>query len=124
MTGTGRLFRGFLRRVRGETAATFFDPHSRHDLARLLGAFDIPIPAGDPRRGLSAAAVQSAFDRVRQVYELRYDVREVFPLGLTPAQRGDYAAWLFRHGRPEYGFTADEILCYLFALADDPALFI
>jgi glycosyltransferase involved in cell wall biosynthesis len=118
-----RLLCGAARRIcdalRGETAATFFDPYSPRDLARLLDEFDIPVLTADPRPADPEAA-RSAFDRVRQVYELRPDVREVFPLGLTPAQRGEYAAWLFRHGRTEYGLRDDDILCYLFTLADDP----
>lgn len=114
-----RLARRVRERLRGETAATFFDPFSRHDLTRLLAEFDIPVPSGDPRKALTWEAARSAFDRVREVYELRADVREVFPLGLTPAQRGQYAAWLLRYGRAEYGLTADEILGYLFALAED-----
>jgi glycosyltransferase involved in cell wall biosynthesis len=86
----------------------------------LLDQFHIPALTADPRPDDPKAA-RSAFDRVRQVYEVRPDVREVFPLGLTPAQRGEYAAWLFRYGRPEYGLQDNDILCYLFALADDPA---
>src|SRR5207248_1871932 len=57
----------------------------------------------------------------RQVYELRADVRAVFPLGLTPACRGAYASWLLRHGRAEYKLRDDEILWYLFALDEDPS---
>ena len=72
-------------------------------------------------RHLDAVFAVRPFDRVRQVYELRADVRAVFPLGLTPAGRGEYATWLFRHARPEYTFRTDEILWYLFALADDPS---
>lgn len=115
-----RVLRGLARRFRGEVPAAYFNPHSRRDLTRLLEPFGIPVPAGDPRADLNDDA-NSAFDRVRQVYELRPDVRGVFPLGLTPAQRGEYVAWLFRHGRGEYGLTDGDILCYLFALADDPA---
>ena len=37
-----RLARRVRERLRGETAATFFDPFSRHDLTRLLAEFDIP----------------------------------------------------------------------------------
>ena len=108
----GPLARRVRDAVRGESAATFFDPHAPRDLARLLAPFDLAPPSD---------AAPGAFDRVRQVYELRPDVREVFPLGLTPAQRGDYAAWLLRYGRAEYGLPAADILAYLVALAADPS---
>jgi glycosyltransferase involved in cell wall biosynthesis len=55
------------------------------------------------------------------VYQLRADVREVFPLGLTPAQLGDYGDWLLRYGRAEYGFDPDEIVRFLLDQADDPS---
>jgi len=103
--------------LRSKKTLPRFDPRAKRDLARLLAKFDLPIPEGDPRvnRGPNAA------DRVREVYQLRADVRDVFPLGLTPAQLGDYGDWLLRYGRSEYGFTADEILCFLFDQADDPS---
>jgi len=100
----------------------------------LSGPSDGPFPrwlAGDEviTDGLPPAAVENLrevfavrpFDRVRQVYELRADVRAVFPLGLTPACRGAYASWLLRHGRAEYKLRDDEILWYLFALDEDPS---
>jgi glycosyltransferase involved in cell wall biosynthesis len=163
--------------VRGETAASFFSPFNRHDLARLLAEFDLSLPTADPRQAddgvtgagryvlglwwerpalrrrfpialsgpvdgpfetwlkadptirssLSTVGHQNLvellaarpFERVRQVYELRPDVREVFPLGLTPAQRGEYATWLFRYAREEYGLRDDEILWYLLGLTED-----
>ena len=113
--------RGLLRRVldtiRGRRTSPTFDPHAKRDLARLLAKFDLPMPKGDPRIGREL----NASDRVRVVYQLRADVRDVFPLGLTPAQLGDYGEWLLRYGTSEYGFTADEILCFLFDQAGDPS---
>lgn len=179
LRGARRLARRVRNAVRGETAATYFDPLSVHDLDQLLGEFGGSIPVaesgqalegevaaarfvlglwlkhpalrrrfpaalsgpygstfehwltteGRQRHRLSDADCDSIrqllasrpFDRVRQVYELRPDVREVFPLGLTPAQRGEYTAWLFRYARGEYGLRDHEILWYLFGLTEDPA---
>jgi glycosyltransferase involved in cell wall biosynthesis len=78
----------------------------------------LPEPAA---RNLEGVFAVRPFDRVRQVFELRADVRDVFPLGLTPAGRGAYATWLFRHARHEYKLRDDEILWYLFALDEDPS---
>ncbi len=174
-----RLFRKLLDWWRGETARTYFDPHSPRELAGLLAPFDLPAPtadatqagdgpagaarfvlglwatspavrrqfpdgltagedgpfarwlaAGGPARfGLTTAGVANVraafaerpFDRVARVYEGRADVRAAHPLGLTPAGRGDYAHWLLLNGRAEVGFTADDVLWFLFALAVDPA---
>ena len=103
----GRWLRGFARWFRPAPPA--------FDLGRLLAEFGVPLSATEP------ADPVAAFNRVRLVYELRPDVRRVYPLGLTPAQRGDYARWLFTSGRAEYGLRDDEIVCYLRGLAEDPA---
>lgn len=106
----GSLLRRVLATIRG--AGTGPMP----DLARLCARFGLPPPAA-PRAARGAAAA----DRVRAVYQLRADLREAFPLGLTPAQLDDYGDWLLRHGRPEYGFTPDEVVRFLRDQAADPS---
>ena len=85
------------------------------------------------RGDLSATAIQhirSAFDgvrgeRVKRVQEMREDLRDVFPLGLTPdGIRADLLIWYLHHGRQSYEITAEEILrmFFEFDLAPDRGL--
>ena len=70
--------------------------------------------------------VQSAFEyghqaRGDKVYEVRDDVRAMFPLGLTPSQRGLYLEWFARCGRYEDPETDPvSILWALTALDEAP----
>ena len=88
-----------------------FDPFDAAQLAGLLAPFGVPVPASfEPRPSPC----------VRYFFHLRADVRERFPLGLTPAGLRGYADWLFRHGRGEHDLRDDEVLGFLFAQAADP----
>ena len=80
------LFRRILAWIRGRNAAPGFDIRSPGDRTRLLAKFDLPVSAELPR----AVRHPDTAARVREIYQLRADVRDVFPLGLTPAQLHDY----------------------------------
>lgn len=83
--------------------------------------------AGDP--ALSARArgnVREAFAadpaaRVRRVFELREDLRAVWPLALTPKQRGEYLGWLVTHGRTDFQLTPEAAVWFLFEQDEDPS---
>ena len=59
--------------------------------------------------------------RVRRVYELREDLRGVFPLGLTPRQRGEYLAWLLTYGKTDFQLSPEAALWFHLELDEDPA---
>jgi len=69
------------------------------------------------RRAFAKASGPAA----RYVYQLRYDVRETFPLGLTPRQRLDFLSWLLIHGQSDHGIGVDEALWYFMELCENPA---
>ncbi len=83
---------------------------------------------GAVRCGLSAAGaanVRAAFasgfgDPGRRVYEYRPDLRSVFPLGLTPRQRGEFLDWVLTHGTAELGVTAEQAVWFLDELDETP----
>ena len=91
------------------------------------GSFAGWLAAGNA--GPSEAAIENvrlAFARAptltaRYIYQLRYDVREVLPLGLTPHQRLDFLVWLLIHGQGEHGIGVDEALWYFMELCEDPS---
>ena len=85
------------------------------------GRWQFGVPAvGIPN--IRAAFEQRPGLRVRRVYELREDLRETFPLGLTPRHRGEYLGWLVsRYGRADFDLTAEEVLWYFFELDEDPS---
>jgi len=70
----------------------------------------------------SQTQIQAAFDgvrgeRMKRIQEMREDLRDVFPLGLTPdRQRADLLIWYLYHGRTSYEITAEEILWGFFEL--------
>ncbi|HEY8506014.1 MAG TPA: hypothetical protein VIL46_15620, partial [Gemmataceae bacterium] len=66
------------------------------------------------RKHVAEAFAANLSRRVRRVYELRSDLREAFPFGLTPRQRGEYLGWLLRHGRADFGLRGEEVLWFLF----------
>ncbi len=93
---------------RGETDATLFDFRDlravNHLLAEHAPGFIWDGTSTDPHRGARAA----------RVYELRPDLRDTFPLGLTPhPQRAGYLAWLLTYGKADYGLTPAECLAHL-----------
>jgi glycosyltransferase involved in cell wall biosynthesis len=59
-------------------------------------------------------------DRARRVFATRTDVRELFPLGLTPAGRGPFLDWALAHGRRECDVSAEELLWCLLEADETP----
>src|SRR5262245_56546836 len=108
MTGIAspfRLFAKIRRRARlalaGEDPRCFFDIDDRELVSRIH-----PVD-GSPR--------EWAFTHGRplfgeKLYELREDLRTIFPLGLTPAQRGDLFNWFCRYGWSEMGLEPADVL--------------
>ena len=89
---------------RGETADTLFDLAAARRLAAEYGN-----PDG------------AAGERAARVYELRPDLREAFPLGLTlHPQRAGYLRWLLTHGASDYGLSPAECIAHLAELDDTP----
>ena len=73
--------------------------------------------------GLTAqgvANVAAAFEgyrgeRVKRVYDMRLDLRDVFLFGLTPHPvRIDYVHWFLNHGVAQYGVTLEEVVWSLY----------
>jgi len=123
---TVRRFAGGVRRrlrdtLRGETDSTFFDIH---DVRRIN---DILRPHGVQELiELSKATLLTKTDafrgeRVKRIYEYRQDLRELFPLGMTPhPDRAKFLTWFVSNGRHEFDLTAEEGLWYLFELNELP----
>jgi glycosyltransferase involved in cell wall biosynthesis len=114
-----RRFAGQVRRRvrdwwRGETADTFFDVTNSAELSSLLA-----------EHGHAPAAAAGADDPLvnvaRMVWRLRADLRQAFPLGLTPAQRRAYAGWLLGQGSTDFGLTPGAVVAFLRQLAADPS---
>lgn len=59
-------------------------------------------------------------EKGKRVLEVRRDLREVFPLALTPMGRGEFLVWLLAHGRRDLGLTDVEVLWFLFESDEDP----
>ena len=56
----------------------------------------------------------------KRIWEMRSDLRQVFPLGLTVHQLRLYAVWLLTHGRDDFSLQPGQVLWYLFELAEHP----
>ena len=84
--------------VRGERPHGYFDIHDRELVNGLLAGAALPRLTEAPA---VAASRGGHLARGERVYEVRDDVRRAFPLGLTPAQRGDYFDWFLQFGRHE-----------------------
>lgn len=59
--------------------------------------------------------------RVRQLYEFRPDLRELFPLALTPVGQRQFLHWLLVAGKHEIGLTTQEIWLFARECAADPS---
>ena len=95
----------FLKRLwRPAPRVGYFDVFDPAQLQPILDRF------GATRADPGAPGGDSPPDRIRRIYEGRVDLRDAFPLALTPPGRGGFLAWLLEHGRPEYGLTAAEAL--------------
>lgn len=83
----------------------------------MAGARLSPAGKGNVGRAFARAPTLTA----RYIYQLRHDLREALPLGLTPVQRLDFLSWLLIHGHKEHAIGADEALWYLMELTENPA---
>lgn len=86
------------------------------------------VNVGRSRYGLSSSAVDQikwvflSFpgEKGKRVFEVRRDLRSVFPFGLTPLGRGEFLGWLLRHGTRDLGFTPEEALWFTFEMDEVP----
>jgi glycosyltransferase involved in cell wall biosynthesis len=97
---------GLLRRLLGRRTDSFdpFNPRCWAEWRRELGVGDEVGPG----------------DRPRHVYFARPDLREAFPLGLTPHDVRSYATWLAVRGRADVGVTDAEINGFVADVLADP----
>jgi glycosyltransferase involved in cell wall biosynthesis len=130
--------------LRGETAETYFDIHDRrrlNDLLKTCGHPHIPQECTglhseadliwnvvsrciDGRATPTEVAKLRDADpaaRVKRVFELREDLRAVWPLALTPKQRGEFAQWLLTYGQTDFQLTPEQALWFLFEQDADPS---
>ena len=116
ITTLRRIAGGIKRRVkdrlRGETDATFFD---LHDVRKLN---DILRPHGIPELTQATAhAFKNSFggERIKRIFEYRQDLRELFPLAMTPhPDRAKFLIWFASNGRHEFDLSVEECFAYLF----------
>jgi len=110
-----RLYAKLRRRARlalaGEASGCFFDLDDRELVSRILVQCGKEPLEVSPRE---AAFAHGRFAFGEKLYELREDLRTVFPLGLMPAQRGDFFHWFCRYGWPEMGIEPLDVLRMLF----------
>jgi glycosyltransferase involved in cell wall biosynthesis len=97
--------------LRGESAKHFFDLDDADLIARIMRQCDREPPVGSPREAAYRDGRPGLGDKL---FELREDLRTVFPLGLTPAQRGDFFHWFCRYGWPEMDLEPLDVLRMLF----------
>lgn len=97
-----------------------FDPTCPKQLKKFLTRFPPSTTASEKHRGVDGPAC-TQFGFIKAIYAARPDLREAFPLGLTPHQREAFATWLFEHGRPDLGLTDEEIIGYLKLATRDPS---
>ncbi len=75
-----------------------------------------------PRARDHAAAcfAQPPGEPAKRVLEVREDLRELYPLALTPSQRHLFLAWLLDHGQSELGVTPEAALWILLEIDESP----
>ncbi len=117
-----RRFSAKLRRrakllLGGEDARCFFDIDDRELVSRVLVECGREPLDGPPRK-LASENGRLAFGE--KLYEVREDLRTVFPLGLTPAQRGDLFRWFCRYGWGEMSIEPLDVLLALFESDSTP----
>lgn len=95
----------------GESPHCFFDLDDRELVSRILTQCG-KEPLSESPRAAAFAHGRLAFGE--RLYELREDLRQVFPLGLTPSQRGDFFHWFCRYGWSEMGIEPLDVLRALF----------
>lgn len=102
--------------IRGETSQTLFDIHNPDELNGLLHR--LGLPRKNPSDYSASHPTRNAW-KARLAYQQRPDIRESFPLGLTPRDRGLLFAWMATHGTREIGFDVEDALSALFAQDTD-----
>ena len=111
----GRVLRNRIGRVRrvvrerwtGETAATMFDIRDRRAVNDLLRSVGV-----EPLHRLPRAATTDG--RVERIFDLRSDLRGVYPLARTPhPDRALYLRWLIHHGRVDFPITISDAIASL-----------
>ncbi len=68
-----------------------------------------------------AASAADPSARVKRIFELRMDLREVWPLALTPKQRGQYLRWLVTFGLKDFQLTPEQAVWFHFEQDEDPS---
>jgi len=119
-SGAARYLLGVLL---GEPGIRKKYPRGLHE--GLEGAFAKRIVqrlSSDPTAVENVASVIAGdfSDRVRRIYEFRPDMREVFPLGMTPQQRREYLDWLLTHGRSEMSVTPEQAVWFFVRQDETP----
>ena len=95
----------------GETAATMFDVRDLRAVNEILQSAGVESLTELP----PAAKTDGRIDRV---FDLRSDLRQVFPMARTPhPDRAHYLRWLVSHGRADFPITVEEAVAGL--LRDD-----
>lgn len=115
LTHARRLVAKVRRRAKlaltGEDPRCFFDIDDRDLVSRVLVECGRdPLPCS-PREWAFAHGRPVIGERL---YELREDLRTIFPLGLTPAQRGDLFHWFCKYGDGCFGLEPVDVLRRLF----------
>jgi glycosyltransferase involved in cell wall biosynthesis len=59
--------------------------------------------------------------RVGRVFEFREDLRGIWPLALTPVQRGEFLRWLLTFGKSDFALPPEAALWFLLVLDEDPS---
>jgi GT2 family glycosyltransferase/glycosyltransferase involved in cell wall biosynthesis len=98
--------------------------------AGLQGEFGVWITSDKGRQDLGLSEAAIAFirealaarpgDRVRQLYFLRDDLQEHFPLALTPEGLNSFVRWLMRYGRSELRIREEEVWWLVLEAAEKP----
>jgi glycosyltransferase involved in cell wall biosynthesis len=101
------LYHELRYRLGGEYLPQFLDLNDLPRLNRLLtDAGGQPLTAPPEPDPLLA-------ERAMRMFELSPELRELFPLGLTPAQRGEFLSWAVAEKGGVYGVRQDEMLALL-----------
>lgn len=87
-------------------AKCFPQPLTNRDFQEWLVS-QTPFQIGERLRDVFA---QPPGEPVKRVFEVREDLREKYPLALTPVHRREYLAWLLAHGRDELKLTETGII--------------
>ena len=73
------------------------------------------------RKAVIGAFEYMPSETIRRIFSLRHDLRDHFPLGLTPDELPALLRWLIEHGRREHRLTLPEIWWFALECWEDPA---